>query len=408
MYASLKSVFWKFIGYLTSPPTALFSGELFFKLIGLRKGYKKSILSDFNTILVVRLDEIGDVVLTTPFLRELRRSTPSAWITLIVKPTVYNLAELCPHVNEVIVYDWNTQGRLSQLKSHWRALKLSRKYLWHRRFELAIVPRFDVDYYNATFIAYFSGALLRVGYSERVNSQKKILNKGLDHLLTHVLNYAALKHEVEHNLDVIPFLGGSAEKNNLELWLSSEDEEFAGNILKLKGIDSVTCVVAFGMGASAPKRMWPIAKFVEVARWLIKQYHARIIVVGGYGEESLGKELRNQLNDSIVDVIGKTTLRQTSALLKHCHLYVGNDSGPMHLAAAAGVPIIEISSFSRNASPQDSNSPARFRPWGVPHIILQPKTSLPPCVGGCTASKAHCINAVSVTDVQNAIARMLH
>jgi len=108
----------------------------------------------------------------------------------------------------------------------------------------------------------------------------------------------------------------------------------------------------------------------------------------------------------MIDVIGKATLRQTASLLKRCLLYVGNDTGPMHLAAAAGIPVVEISSFPRSAPLNDSNSPARFRPWGASYTVLQPQMPLSPCTGACEAAEAHCIKAVSIADVQGAIVRM--
>ncbi len=162
------------------------------------------------------------------------------------------------------------------------------------------------------------------------------------------------------------------------------------------------------IGAGAQKRIWPISNFTELAMWLRKeQYCTHILVVGGPGEESLGHELVSNLGNIVINAVGRTTLRQTAALLKRCCLYVGDDSGPMHLAAAAGVPTVEISSFPKNASPHDPNSPSRFHPWGVPYTVLQPQQALYPCVDVCTAKEAHCITAISVSDVQNAILKML-
>jgi heptosyltransferase-2 len=149
-----------------SPKVTYFFGEPFFKLMGMRRNKHDLNLAQVEKVLIVRLDEIGDVVMTTPFLRELRRNLPDAWITLVVKPAVYNLVERCPYVNEVLVYDWNTKHRLLKpLQRHWRALQLAWKHLWKRRFDLAILPRWDVDSYHGSFVLYFSGAPWRVGYS---------------------------------------------------------------------------------------------------------------------------------------------------------------------------------------------------------------------------------------------------
>ncbi|MEM1995641.1 MAG: glycosyltransferase family 9 protein [Thermoplasmatales archaeon] len=360
-------------------------------------------LSQVKRVLVIRLDEIGDVVMTTPFLRELRRNLPDAWITLVVKPQVYNLVELCPYVNEVLTYDWSTNRYLRPLQRHWRALKLARQHLWQRHFDLAIIPRWDADHYHATFVAYFSGAPWRVGYSENVNDRKQRLNGGFDHLLTRVLNDNTVKHEVEHNLEVICFLGGEVREDRLELWLGEEDEAFAERVLKSHGVRDGEPLIAFAPGAGAPKRMWPISNFIELGAWLKREYNAYIVAVGRPGEEQLGQELQRRLGDRAINVVGQTTLRQTAALLKCCQLFVGNDAGPMHLAAAAGVPVVEISCHPLNGSPLHPDSPECFGPWGVPHVVLQLEKPLAPCSEGCEAAQAHCILGVTVARVKDTI-----
>jgi heptosyltransferase-2 len=353
------------------------------------------------------LDEIGDMVLTTPFLRELRRNLPDAWITLLVKPAVYNLVEICPYVDEVLTYEWKAQGWFSQLQRHMLALMLAWKHLWRHRFDLTVLPRWDVDYYHATFVAFFSGAPWRVGYSENVIDHKRLLNDGYDRLLTHVLSDNSLKHEVEHNLNIIRFLGGKIKEDRLELWVSPEDEAFAEHVLSLHGVRDGELLIAFGPGAREPKRVWPLANFVEVGTWLKRKYNARILVVGEQGERALGQELKRQIGEAAIDIVGHATLRQTFALLKRCQLCVNNDGGVMHMASAAGLAVLEISCHPRNGSVFHRNSPSRFGPWGVPHLILQPDTALEPCSEGCSCARAHCILGVDVEQMKEAVVALL-
>ena len=403
----IKSAARILLSSLTSPRTALLVGEPFFWLLGMRAKKRVAKLRKAKRVLVVRLDEIGDVVMTTPLLRELRRNLPDAWITLVVKPAVYNLVELCPYVNEVLAYDCKTSGRFAEQRRHWRALRLGWKNLWRRRFDLAILPRWDADYYHGSFLTYFSGAPWRVGYSTNVSESKQRLNSGLDCLLSHKLEDSDPKHEVEHNLDVIRFLGGSVQEEQLELWLGEDDETFAEQILKSNRINPTDLLIAFGVGAGSKRRMWPIDNFVETGRWLREEYNARIIAIGGRGEESLGQEIQQELDKMALNTTGQTTLRQTAALLKRCNLYVGNDAGPMHLAAAESVPVVEISCHPIHGSAVHANSPKRFGPWGVPHLVLQPEKPLAPCSDGCNATEAHCILNVSVAQVKEAIEKIM-
>ena len=407
MLRRLKNLAQCFLFRLTSPQMALLFGEPFFWLLGLRRRGGEVDLCQIKRVLVVRLDEIGDVVMSTPFLRELRRNLPDAWITLVVKPAVYNLVELSPYVSEVLTYDWRANGRFADLRLHGRALWLALHYLWRRRFDLAIIPRWDVDYYHATFLAYFSGALGRVGYSEDVVPHKKALNSSIDRLFTHLISDGTPKHEVEHNLDVIRFLGGQVQERQLEIWFSNDDEIFAGQVLKYHGVHADDTIIVFCLGAGALKRMWPLPNFVELGAWLKRKYHARILIVGGLQEKSLGQQLEEQLGKTVINVAGKATLRQTGAFLQRCHLYVGNDAGPMHLAVAAGVPVIEISCHPLDGSPWHPNSPKRFGPWGVPHRVVQTVKALVPCSEGCIADRAHCILGISVEQVKQAISSLL-
>lgn len=393
------------LNFLTSRKTTVVLGEPFFYLMGTRRKGQKISFTQVKRVLVVRLDEIGDVVLTTPFLRELRRNLPDAWITLIVKPDVYNMVDICPYVNEVLTYNCECRGRLSQLRLHGRAIGLAWKHLWRRHFDLAIVPRWDVDYYHATFLAYFSGATWCLGYSERVIGHKRVLNNGFDYLFTHLLDDSFLKHEVERSLDVISFLGGTIQDDRLELWMSKEDEAFADAALQESHNNEL--LIAFGIGAREQKKIWPLRNFIELGDWLKKQYNALIVIVGGPAEGSFGCELQQQLGDTIINLAGQTTLRQTVAILKRCNLYIGNDSGPMHMAVAVKIPVIEISCDPFKELLSHPNLPFRFRPWGVPNVVLQPVQAIKPCIDACNSTHAHCILDITVERVKEAVAVQL-
>ena len=403
----IKSVCLSIPAMAISPQVAYRVGELLFRTFGMRRKRESIDLSRSQRAIVVKLDEIGDMVLTSPFLRELRRNMPAAWITLVVKPEVKHLVDLCPYVNEVLTYDARTRARPHKLRRHWRALSVAWKHLWRRRFDLAILPRWDTDHYHAAFLLYFSGAPVRVGYSENVNDRKRTLNTGFDRLFTHLLHDDTPKHEVDHNLDVIRFLGGTIQDDRLELWTGQEDEIFADETLTANCVRPGEMLIAFGPGAGHPHRMWPLANFLKLGDWLRGETQARIVVVGGHNEKPLGEELQRQLGETVINVVGKTTLRQAGAILRRCQLYVGNDAGPMHLAAAASVPVVEISCHPRNGSLLHDNSPVRFAPWGVSHRIHQPEFALSPCSGACTAAHGHCIRSINPEQVMVAIMEQL-
>jgi heptosyltransferase-2 len=338
----------------------------------------------------------------------MRRNLPNAWITLVVKPETVNLVERCPYVNEVLSFNLQVAKRMRRYRLLWRAIRLVKQRILPRNFDLAILPRWDEDLYYGTFLTYLSGAPWRVGYSEKVISHKQIHNQGFDRLLTEVLVSTDIKHEVLHNLDIIRNLGLMVYKLGLELWVSPADEKFAfkklypHNVLNFNEL-----IIAMSPGVSHPKRQWPLKRFIDLSIWLRKKYQTRILVLGGPGDDLLGRTMSDALGACLVNLVGQTTLRQAGALLKHCHLFVGNDSGPMHLAAAAGIPVVEISAHPSNGSAQHSNSPHRFGPWGVPHRVLQPPIATSPCSDSCAAKIPHCILSVTVEQVQSAVEELL-
>lgn len=358
-------------------------------------------------VLVIRLDEIGDVVLTTPLLRELRRNLPRAWITLVVKKQVYNLVANCPYVNEVLSFDWQAPSWRFYYTLLWRAWGLARRHLRPRRFDLALVPRWEYgEYYFAKPLAFLSGARDRIGFAEQC-SNPVVQESATDRLLTRVLHHKEPRHEARRSLDMLEYLGGTVQEESLDLWLTPQEQEEARQRLARLGLGPGELLITLAPGASKPGRQWPINRFGELGAWLIRTYGGRLLVVGGLGDEPLGRTLAQTLGEGVINLTGQTTLRQTAALISFSQFFVGNDSGPMHLAAAGGVPVVEISSFPRLGQPLHPRSPARFGPWGVPHRILQPAGPTPPCTEACLATEPHCILEVAVAQVQGAVAELL-
>lgn len=352
-------------------------------------------VASIKNILVVRLDAIGDVVLTSPLIRELRRLFPDAFISLVVNPETYNLVEKCPHVNEVLTFDRKVRAPFGRLIRQWRALKLARKSLWKRKFDLAILPRWDADHYHGAWLCRMSGAKWRIGYAQ----------SGKSRLFTHLIPGDGIKHEVERNLDIVKFLGGKVAHDKLETWIADEDESFAVNALKKHGAAAGDLLIAIGPGAGSIGRRWPVERFGEICKTASERHRAKPVVIGGQADEILGDELRGRLK-SIINMAGKTSLRQTTALLKRCRLFIGNDSGPMHLAAAAGIPVVEISAHPKGGDPSTPDSPVRFHPWGVCSAVIQPESPVAPCNETCKANEPHCILSVSIGEVTAAMESM--
>jgi heptosyltransferase-2 len=393
---------------LASPQSVTRVGEPLFSLFGLRPKGPAVNLAHVKSVLVVRVDEIGDLVLTSPFLRELRRNLPGAWITLVVKPSNRNLAMTCVYVDEVVTYDWEFDGRagVHEMRLLARGMALASKHLWRHRFDLAIAPRWGPDDHNAGLIVYLSGAPRRLAY-EGMACDVECGANGHSRLYTELLSDRGPRHEAERGLDIIESLGGTVGDERLEIWTRPDDEAYAEKLLADPGRSNGTPIVSFGIAARSPRRIWPVERFAALGRWLVEEYDARIILIGGEHHIALAEELTRRLEGKIINSVGQTTLRQAGALLRRCTLHVGNNSGPLHLAAAVGVPVVEISCHPLHGSDLHPTSPARFGPWSVPHTTVQPSAPLPPCRDGCDADRPHCILGIEVAHVREAVALRL-
>ncbi len=357
-------------------------------------------------ILVVRLDKIGDVVLTTAFLRELARSAPRARITVVVSPGMRVVVDGCSGVDEVLTYDARASRYLGPLRNA-HAAAYAARHLWPRRFDVAIVPRWDVDYYHAAALAYLSGAPMRLGVSERVTPIKARLNRGYDRFYTHLSEDAEARHEVEHGFSLLRRVGATVEAEHLEVQPPPEAVTFAADLFRTHDVAADDLVIAFAPGAGAARRQWPADRLATVAAWVAAQPRARVVLLGGSADARLGADLARAVGAGVIDLVGRASLPQTVAVLRRCALFVGNDSGPMHLAAAAGARVVAVSCHPEGGSALHENAPERFAPWGVPYTIVRPAHAAAPCVDGCEMPHPHCIRGVTVDAVRAAVAEHL-
>jgi heptosyltransferase-2 len=127
------------------------------------------------------------------------------------------------------------------------------------------------------------------------------------------------------------------------------------------------------------------------------------VLIGSAKEMPLAEEVMAVCRGRVLNAVGRTTWRQAAALLGRCHFYVGNNTGTMHLAAAMGRSVIEISCNAATGSASHRHSSERFGPWGVEHCLVRPPDHLPGCAEGCHKPQAHCILDVSVDQVKTAV-----
>ena len=381
-----------------------------------KNGFREQQESGVDNILIVRLDAIGDFVLTSAFIRELRANCPAAHITLVVSDFVYPLAELCPYVNEVLHFNVSEDLQLRSIS------EFAIKYLWKRHFTMAFSVEYLSDKKNTLLMTYLSGAFERIGYGFNMN--KLYENKPFDsendmsYLLLNnpLVNPKEIISEVARSLYVLNAIGLQINCTDAELWYSVEDIQTARQLLYIE--DHLIHIV-FGIGAGSENRKYPINQYVKAFKNIINQKaNVRFVVVGGKSEMNDAKILEDTLpKGKVLNLVGKTTLRETAAVIAQMDMYIGNDTGVMHMAAAEHIPVIAIYRQSKDKYSGDAKGYCSevdmFAPYQTTAIILRPEHALDDCknaivYGGCKELTAHCIKQIKPDEIVEAFKIMIY
>lgn len=280
-----------------------------------------------RTVLVTELWNLGDVVLAMPFLAKLRELFPQARIVLLGKPHAGVLLEGTGLLDEFVPFDFpwtHATGKYSVWKYSPRALGRLFRDLRGKHFDLAFDCRMDA---RANLVLYLSGATRRVGYAFG----------GAEWLLTDPLPIENFdKHKSADWLGLLEPFGGSAAHTPPRLLTSSDERDWATSFLRRNGVQAGEIVVGVHPGASRPEKRWPLDRFAAVARNITARSDTRVLLFvdpSGYGRK---------LADQTDVIVAQPTLRQMLALIQRCAVLVCNDSGPMHIAAAVGVPVVAL------------------------------------------------------------------
>ncbi len=360
-----------------------------------------------SSIVIFRLDQLGDLVLTTPLFRELKRLYPNSRCTVVVQPGYRAILTTNRNVDEILpLYHLSAKWLPTRLKRVVSALWFFAKHLRHRHFDMAISPRWGVDESLATMLCVLTNAGLRVGYCEHVSAEKQYINRGFDAAFDVLVPSGPMRHEVDHNLAIVEALGGGAVRDSrLEIQLTANDRQFATGLLRHH--DQARELVAIGIGARAASRKWPLQRYAECITHLNQLQRVQPVIVCSGEEESDALALSKMLPVRPY-ILSGVPLRATCAVLQRCDLFLGNDSGAAHLAAAMDCPTIVVSRHPRGGDPAHANSPVRFAPYCSRYSVVQPPHGATGCELACWESAPHCINLVTTDMVVAAALDLLH
>ena len=336
---------------------------------------------EYKRILIVRTDRIGDVLLSTPVIKALRDSYPNAYMAMIVSPYAKDIVEGNPYLDEVIIYDKDGKH-----KSWVRSMKFARN-LKKKKFDLTIILHPTNRVHLVTF---FARIPKRVGYDRK-----------LGFLLTDKIRHTKQlgeKHELEYALDLVRYLGIEPKDKSLFMPIKPESEKWVEELFQQEGIEKTDKLLVIHPGASCPSKIWPSERFAEVADRLMEKYGFKVLLIAGPKDIKIAQEVIKKMRHPAVNLAGKTSVSQLATILKKCQLFISNDSGPVHIASALGIPVISI--FGRN---QKGLSPLRWGPLGRKDRVLHKEVGCIECLAHNCVKEFACLKAISVEEVLNTV-----
>ena len=355
-------------------------------------------------LLIIHDAGIGDFVLQSGAIREIRRLYPAAHITLVVNSGSVALAECCPYVNEIISLEPSQKHFDEMYKA---CLKTAQK-IFKRGINIcyAFIHRAWTP-----FLMYMSGARIRIAHHVKDIDDAYLMSKKsplLQSLKFFATDFVPMFVYGNHMTDVFfsPLdyaLKAPVANRELELWYTPLDYFNAQNILA----NVSTPRYAFSMGGNEFMKHYPPEKYAELIKMILAAENVTFVIFGA-GEPDLksAQILRQSLGEEIfskhvIDLTNKINFRLGAAVTGLCDMYIGNDTSAMHIAAAAKLPVLTPNCFAVDL-PQNKFDYVRFfSPYHVPSVVVQPKHALDECKVaepydsmGCRVKTPHCITQI--------------
>ncbi len=338
-------------------------------------------------ILALRFRSIGDIILSFPVVETLRSTFPAARIDVVIDDVFEDLMHAHPSINFVILNKRRRDG-MSMAQNVWHELKFIRE-IRTQKYDLVVDLQCGI---RSSLFTFLSGARYRAGNPAKLSGK----------LAYNIV--AEPRPSKPHSSDVMlniirPLNPKYPKKKRLFLRYREEDGKYVHKFLRRFDIHERDIVIMVHPGARVDFKRLPAQKMGEIVSWLSSEMSAKIIYAGSDDDIS-----------AIADIVGHSgrpglmatnlTLGQLSALIDSCDLYIGNDSGPMHMAAALGIPVVAF------FGPSD---PAVRGPVGAGgHAVRAPKMDCMPCDHKkCHLVGKHCMTQIKVESIKRAILKTM-
>ncbi|MDF3034952.1 MAG: waaF [Paucimonas sp.] len=315
-----------------------------------------------RNILCIRLDHLGDVLMTTPAIRALKHSLPGCRITLLASDNGAAGARFMPEIDETIRYAsaWMKSGGAADAKADLEMVRI----LQAKNFDAVVIfTAYGQSPLPAAMLCYLAGIPLRLARC-RDNPY---------HLLTDWVRDSEpqekTRHEVRRQLDLIASIGCSTRDERLSFRIPDQDAAWARRHLQKIGINLAEPWILLHPGATAASHSYPPAMWAEAVNRLFTKLECPIVFIGGASQAAMINEIRAGLTCPSFSLAGKLELGCVAAVLAQAPVLLCNHSGAAHLAAAVGTPVVSLYAPTHG----------HHVPWHVAHCVLYHKV---PCTPG--------------------------
>lgn len=307
-----------------------------------------------KNILCIRLDTIGDVLMTTPAIRALKESIPDRRIGLLTSSTGSQIASLVPEIDRVVVYDapWlkatPLRGGAGPDRAFIEAIRAE-------DFDAAVI--FTVYSQNplaSAMMCYLADIPLRLAHC-RENPYQLIT-----HWVPEPEPDRSRRHEVRRQLDLVATVGAHVRDERLSLRIADDARQRVLGLLGDLGLAAESPWVIIHPGATAPSRRYPWESYARVGERLKSELGWEVIFTGTGSESDLVEAARAAMGASSHSLAGKVELGEMAALLSYAQMLISGNTGPVHMAAAVGTPVVDLYALT---NPQHT-------PWKVPSRVL--------------------------------------
>ena len=330
---------------------------------------------ELKRFLLISTTAIGDTLMSTPAIRAVRQKFPDGYVAVLTDRRRIDVLNGNPYINRLITYHGKFKKVMSLIKE-----------LRKERFDIAIILHGNDP--DIVPIAYLSRARYRLGWD----------GSRFSFLLTHKhKKFGESGHAIDDRLDMLKPLGIDTRDRHMVLFLSEEDRDFKRRLFSDKGILENDLVIGLHPFGSRRSKWWGIEKSAELADRLCEKYGAKVILISGKENEAISKKIASLVRYNLILIYG-SSIKEASAVIESCSLFITTDSGPMHIAIALGKPTISLYGPSDIIETSACVSLEK-------HVVIQKDV---PCPRPCKLKECDnpvCMDSITTDEVMEAVER---